>query len=90
MRRWVFPLLVILVLLTVILSRFPIFQGSAGVLLTALFLSTLKAGLIVHGFMEVSHYPPADRLYALAGLGWILILLVLMFSDYASRGDWRI
>ena len=50
-------------------------------------IAVLKALLVVLFFMEVLDSRPLTRIYVFAGVAWLLILLSLTLSDYATR-DW--
>ena len=51
----------------------------------ALAIATVKATIVVMYFMHVKYSPRLTWLYALAGVFWLVILLVLTFSDYLTR-----
>ncbi len=53
-----------------------------------LVVAVLMAGVIVTVFMEVSHGPDAIRLFAVAGLLWLVILLALGSLDPLTRIDY--
>lgn len=51
----------------------------------ALAIAGAKAALVVLYFMHVKYSPRLIWLFAAAGFLWLAILLVLTYSDYASR-----
>lgn len=51
----------------------------------ALTIAFLKAIIIALVFMHVGYGSRLTRLFAAAGLFWLLILFVLTFSDYLTR-----
>lgn len=63
-------------------SHLPIGRSMRPLLLV---LAVLMAGVIVAVFMEVSHGPEAIRLFAVAGLLWLVILLALGSLDPLTR-----
>lgn len=52
----------------------------------ALAIAGTKATIVVLFFMEVRHAHPITKLVVVSGLLWLVILLVLTFSDYLGRG----
>ncbi len=59
----------------------------------AMLISVAKAALILLFFMEVRYSPPLVWLFATAGFVWLVLMLVIMLSDYYTRNwigpDWR-
>ncbi len=51
----------------------------------ALMIAGAKAALVVLFFMHVKYSPRLIWIYAAAGFLWFIILIVLTYSDYASR-----
>ena len=51
----------------------------------ALGIATFKATIVVMYFMHVKYSPRLTWLFALAGVFWFVILIVLTFSDYLTR-----
>jgi cytochrome c oxidase subunit 4 len=51
----------------------------------ALIIATFKATIVVMYFMHVRYSPRLTWLFAIAGIFWMIILLVLMLSDYVTR-----
>ncbi len=62
-------------------------------LVVALTISVLKALLIILFFMEVRYSHPIVWLFAGASFLWLLLLLIITMSDYATRSwtgmEWR-
>ncbi len=58
----------------------------------AMLISFAKALLIALFFMEVRYSRPIVWVFAAAGLIWLAVMLLLVFSDYATRSwmgpDW--
>ncbi|MBI3942989.1 MAG: cytochrome C oxidase subunit IV family protein [Chloroflexi bacterium] len=52
----------------------------------ALGIAIIKAVLIILFFMHVHYSKGLLRIFAAAGFFWLLILIVLTMSDFASRG----
>ncbi len=55
-------------------------------LLIALLIAGLKAALVVWYFMHVRFASKLTRLFSVAALAWLALLMGLTFSDYLSRG----
>jgi len=55
-------------------------------LIVALLIAITKASLVVLFFMNVKNSSPLTKLFVVAGLFWMGLLVVLTFSDYVSRG----
>jgi cytochrome c oxidase subunit 4 len=51
----------------------------------ALVIATFKATIVVMYFMHVKYSPRLTWLFAIAGIFWMIILMVLMLSDYLTR-----
>lgn len=49
-------------------------------------IATTKATLIVLFFMNVRYSTPLARMIAFGGFFWLVIMFVLTFSDYWTRG----
>jgi cytochrome c oxidase subunit 4 len=52
----------------------------------ALGIAVFKATLVVLFFMHAKYSPRLTHMVILAGLFWLALLLLLTFSDFASRG----
>ena len=55
-------------------------------LVVALLIAITKATLVVLFFMNVKNSSPLTKLFVVAGLFWMGLLVLLTFSDYVSRG----
>lgn len=53
----------------------------------ALAIAIAKAGLVLWFFMELRGSGGLTRLFAAAGVFWLLILIVMTWADYAYRND---
>ena len=58
-------------------------------IVVALAIATLKATLVVLIFMHAKYVPERTKLVIVAGIFWLLLLLLMTLSDYASRVDYR-
>ena len=58
-------------------------------IVAALGIATLKATLVVLFFMHAKFSPKRTQLVIMAGIFWLIILLFMTLSDYASRVDYR-
>ena len=52
----------------------------------ALGIAVFKATLVVLFFMHAKYSPRLTHLVILAGLFWLALLLLITFSDFATRG----
>jgi len=57
-------------------------------LAVSLGIAGVKAGLVALCFMHVRYGFPLMRLFAVAGLLWLVILIGLTLSDYVTRPQW--
>ena len=78
----VFGALMVLTVLTVWVATVDL--GALNIVV-ALAIATSKALLVVLFFMHVRHSPPLTQVVIAAGFLWLIILLVLLLSDYFSR-----
>jgi cytochrome c oxidase subunit IV len=51
----------------------------------ALLIAATKATLVIWFFMEVRHVPALTKICVLAGIFAFAIMLMFIYSDYASR-----
>jgi cytochrome c oxidase subunit IV len=58
-------------------------------IVVALAIATVKATLVVLFFMHAKYSPKRTKLVIMAGIFWLIILLFMTLSDYASRVDYR-
>ena len=58
-------------------------------IVVALVIATMKATLVVLFFMHAKYSPKRTKLVIMAGIFWLIILLFMTLSDYASRVDYR-
>src|SRR5947208_2076914 len=63
------------------------YNGNLGFLniYIALTIATCKALIVVLYFMHVRYSPRLTWIFAGAGIFWLMIMFVLMISDYATR-----
>lgn len=78
----VFATLVLLTLITVDVAFYDLGILSIYVALT---IATCKALLVIFYFMHVRYSSPLTWVFALAGFLWLIILIVLIMSDYLTR-----
>lgn len=53
----------------------------------ALSIATIKATVVVMYFMHVKYSSKLTWVFAIAGVFWLVILFVLLFSDYLTRSS---
>ena len=82
----VYGALLLLLVLTAIGAKLPLSGRVHDVM--AYGISILKTILIVLIFMEVKYSKGIMRIFASAGLVWLLLLFLLTFCDYVTR-EWR-
>jgi cytochrome c oxidase subunit IV len=51
----------------------------------ALVIAVTKASLVVWIFMGVRHVTTLTRLFVVAGLVWLFIMILITYSDYGTR-----
>jgi caa(3)-type oxidase subunit IV len=83
-RPHLFPLLGLLLLLALTAASSFVPMGP-GNLATTLAISIGKTGIIAFYFMELRKAGTLLRLTAFVGLMWLMIYLMLVLSDYATR-----
>ena len=57
-------------------------------IVVALLIALTKASLVAWVFMGVRHSTTLTRLFCVAGLAWLSILVLLTYSDYSTR-NWN-
>jgi len=82
----VFAALLVLVAATVIIGHLPLGQWAPPV---AMSIALAKAALIALYFMHVRYEIALVRFFAMLGVFWLAMLLMLLSSDYLTR-DWLI
>lgn len=80
----IYVALIVLLLITAVGAYLPI--GMFGHDALAFGVSAAKTVLIVLFFMEVFYEKGLVHVFACAGVVWLLILFLLTFSDYLTRG----
>jgi cytochrome c oxidase subunit 4 len=75
----------LLVLLAAAVLIWKLDMGVAGTTL-GLLVAAAKAGLIAWIFMELRVSSPLVRLFAAAGLYWLVLLIALTLADFLTRG----
>ncbi|MEX0776888.1 MAG: cytochrome C oxidase subunit IV family protein [Phycisphaeraceae bacterium] len=79
----VFAALMVLLVLTVSVAYLHL--GALALTITLLIAAT-KAAIVMLFFMHVKYSSPISRIFALAGVVWLGIMLALTFSDFQTRG----
>ena len=79
----IYVILVILLILTAIGAKLPL--GAAAHDVLAFGISVVKTALIVFVFMEVRYEKALVRVFAGAGVVWLALFYLLIFSDYLTR-----
>lgn len=84
----IFVALMVLLALTMAASYFPYDAHGLSSLAVAiaLVIAFAKATLVVLYFMHVKLASPLTRLFVIAGILWLAIMVTLTYSDYLTRG----
>ncbi len=75
---------ILLILLAVTLVAHFILSGPLS-LVVSLAIAALKALLVALYFMHIRYSHPTSRVFALAGLFWLGVLMTLTLNDFLSR-----
>jgi len=75
-----------LIVLTVVTTAVAFVDLGPFSVVVALVIAVCKAMLVALFFMHLRHSTILTRLVVVGGLLWLLILLILTFADYATRG----
>ncbi len=75
-----------LIVLTIFTTAVSFVDLGAFSVVAALVIAVCKALLVALFFMHLRHSTVLTRLVVIGGLLWLLILLILTFADYATRG----
>ena len=79
----VFAALLALTITTVAVSKLDLGEFN---FVAAMTIAVIKATLVVMFFMDVRRATSLTKLFVGAGLFWMAILILLMLSDYLTRG----
>ncbi len=79
----VFLALIALTITTIAFSKIELGEYNFVVAMT---IAVIKGSLVAWFFMHVSRSSSLTRLFVVAGLFWLVILIVFTLSDYLSRG----
>ena len=79
----VFASLIALTLVTTLVSYVDLGEFN---IVAALLIALVKASLVAWIFMGVRYTSSLTKLFVVAGIVWLMILVVITFSDYSSRG----
>jgi cytochrome c oxidase subunit IV len=75
-----------LIVLTAVTTFVSHLELGAFNIVMALLIAVLKASIVAWIFMGVRFTTSLTKLFVVAGLVWLSILILLTFSDYSSRG----
>jgi cytochrome c oxidase subunit 4 len=78
----VFVALIILTFTTVTVSQLELGEFH---IIAALLIAFIKASLVAWIFMGVRHSTKMTRLFVVAGLLWLGIMMLITFGDYTTR-----
>ncbi len=79
----VFGALVVLTVVTTAISHVNLGEFN---IVAALLIALFKASLVAWIFMGVRFTSSLTKLFVVAGLVWLTILVLITYSDYTSRG----
>jgi cytochrome c oxidase subunit IV len=74
-----------LIVLTVTTAAVSFVELGEWNIVVALLIALVKASLVAWIFMGVRHSTTLTKLFCIAGLVWLSILIIITFSDYSSR-----
>jgi cytochrome c oxidase subunit 4 len=85
----IFGALMVFTALTVAVARYDLASiwGPLNIIV-AMTVATIKATLVILYFMHVKYSSKLTQVIVIAGLFWLVILLVLTISDYMVRTGW--
>jgi cytochrome c oxidase subunit 4 len=78
----VWAALILMTITTVSVSYLELGEGN---IVLALTIALVKASLVAWVFMGIRHSTTLTKLFCVAGLVWLGILILITFSDYSSR-----
>jgi|tagenome__1003787_1003787.scaffolds.fasta_scaffold20976642_3 cytochrome c oxidase subunit 4 len=81
----VFLSLIVLTFVTTLISYIDLGEWN---IVVALIIAVFKASLVAWIFMGVRYTTSLTKLFVIAGLVWLSILILLTYSDYTSR-NWN-
>ncbi len=79
----VFAVLIALTVVTTAVSH--VNMGEFNIVV-AMSIAVFKAGVVAWVFMGVRYVTSLTKLFVVAGIVWLSILVLLTFSDYSTRG----
>ena len=85
LRVYFAAFIALMVLLGVTVGAAFVSLGTAGNLLLALTVASVKALIIVVYFMHLRHSNVVVRIFAASGFVWLTILIIHLMSDYLAR-----
>ncbi len=74
-----------LIVLTAVTSAASYVDVGEWNIVLALLIAVTKASLVVWIFMGVRHVTTLTRLFVVAGLVWLFIMILITYSDYGTR-----
>lgn len=75
--------LIVLTILTTVVSHLELGVFN---IVAALLIAVCKASLVAWIFMGVRYVTSLTKLFVVAGLVWLSIMVLLTYSDYSTRG----
>jgi cytochrome c oxidase subunit IV len=81
----IFLSLMVLTILTVVVANFD--WGRLNIVI-ALAIAIIKASLVVLFFMHVRWSSTLTKVFVVAGLFWLVIMVSLTLADYLTRPSW--
>jgi len=81
----IFLSLMVLTILTVVVANFD--WGRLNIVI-ALGIAIIKASLVVLFFMHVRWSSTLTKVFVVAGLFWLVIMVSLTLADYLTRPSW--
>jgi cytochrome c oxidase subunit IV len=79
---------VALIVFTVVTTLISYVELGEWNVVVALIIAVTKASIVAWVFMGVRYSTTLARLFCIAGLVWLLIMILLTFSDYSTR-NWN-
>ena len=84
-RRTYFAIWAALMLLTALTAWLSFYDLGRWSLLVAMLIAGTKATLVGLFFMHIKYSDPVERVAALVGIFWLLVMFALTGSDYLTR-----
>ncbi len=75
-----------LIVLTIVTTLVSHLELGVFNIVVALLIAVLKASMVAWIFMGVRYTTSLTKLFVIAGLVWLSIMVLITFSDYSTRG----